>query len=82
MFLVGRDGETCIRYANSRTPSSIREDIEAALGIEKAAPTLIRPPSEPDKVASAPAVPSVGATAADSPMSVTASPSSRRCAAM
>ena len=31
MFLVGRDGESCMRYPNARTPSSIRDDILSAL---------------------------------------------------
>jgi len=31
MFLVGRDGASCTRYNNTRTPSSIKEDIELAL---------------------------------------------------
>lgn len=31
LFLVSGDGQTCIRYGNSRTPSSIREDVLSAL---------------------------------------------------
>jgi glutathione peroxidase len=31
MFLVGRDGVSCTRYANSRVPSSIADDIETHL---------------------------------------------------
>lgn len=34
MFLVGRDGETCTRFSNTRTPSSIRTEIEKALECE------------------------------------------------
>ena len=40
MFLVAKDGESCTRYANSRTPSSVRDDILAALeGHAASAPT-------------------------------------------
>ena len=31
MFLVGRDGESCTRFANSRTPASIKAEIVSAL---------------------------------------------------
>lgn len=58
LFLVGRDGETCTRYSNSRTPSSLRADIEAALGAHR--PLA---PAEPSK--SAP-----NGTIAESPSSV------------
>ena len=65
MFLVGRDGETCTRYANSRTPSSIRDDILGALEA-KAPPAQIAPPEAPTKAEA------VAAIAAESPMSVLA----------
>lgn len=39
MFLVGRDGETCTRYSNTRTPLSIKDDIEQALAAVPAPPT-------------------------------------------
>jgi len=41
MFLVGRDGRSCTRYANSRTPSSIREDIMALLDASADVPSPI-----------------------------------------
>jgi len=44
MFLVGLDGETCTRYSNSRTPSSIKADIESAL----AGKPLPKPEGPPD----------------------------------
>lgn len=37
LFLVERDGETCTRYSNSRTPMSLRDDILRALGEAKGA---------------------------------------------
>ena len=64
MFLVGRDGETCTRYSNSRTPASIREDVEAALAGKPPPPAPVSPPATPSKQEA------VEATAGVSPASV------------
>jgi len=39
MFLVGADGTSCTRYSNTRTPSSITSDLEAALEQPTAPPS-------------------------------------------
>jgi len=45
LFLVERDGETCTRYANTRTPASIRDDLERALSGQSVAETPASPAS-------------------------------------
>lgn len=68
LFLVGRDGETCTRFSNTRTPSSIRADVEAAL--DAPAPSadglVVAPPDVPSKQEA------IEALAAESPSSVLA----------
>lgn len=63
MFLVCPDGETVKRFANSRTPSSIKADVEAAIAGK---PLPLAPPESSE------AQEAVGATASDSPASVLA----------
>ena len=36
MFVVGRDGVSCVRYSNQRTPLSILKDLEEHLDAPKA----------------------------------------------
>ena len=36
MFVVGRDGVSCVRYSNQRTPLSILKDLEERLDAPKA----------------------------------------------
>jgi glutathione peroxidase len=54
MFLVGRDGVSCTRYANSRVPSSIAGDIEALLKAEADGPSPIIASDAADKDDEAP----------------------------
>jgi glutathione peroxidase len=41
MFLVGRDGKSCTRYANSRLPSSIKSDINTLLDASADGPSPV-----------------------------------------
>ena len=52
MFLVGRDGQSCTRYSNSRTPASIRDDV---LRLLEGKALAIAPPGKGDEVCSLPA---------------------------
>lgn len=48
MFLVGRDGMSCTRYANSRVPSSIKDDINQMLAASADGPSPLIPSDAPD----------------------------------
>ena len=63
LFLVERDGETCTRYANTRTPASVRDDIELALA------------GKPKPEAMDPTKPELDVSASESPASVLAAAS-------
>lgn len=49
MFLVGRDGMACSRYANTKTPSSIKDDILTQLDAcsDGPSPVLVSEVDEP-----------------------------------